>query len=126
MVIRKPIVILTQRTPTKQIFSYRRMRKVSNEKFNTGTAKGFYETQIKEAVLQACDLLADPAQWNRNFRRTAASVSLSVVYGYPTLTSEEDQVVLVINNFTTRLFNAVNMGAHLVEFFPWLRHLPSR
>jgi hypothetical protein len=101
------------------------MRKVSNEKFNTSTVKGFYETQIKEAVLQACDLLADPAQWNRNFRRTAASVSLSVVYGYPTLASEEDQVVLVINNFTSRLFNAVNMGAHLVEFFPWLRHLPS-
>ena len=102
------------------------MRKVANEKFSTGCVKEFYETQIKEAVIQACDLLAEPSQWNRNFRRTAASVSLSVIYGYPPLTSDEDHVVQVINNFTACLFYAVNMGAHLVEFFPWLRHLPSR
>jgi len=101
------------------------MRKVADEKFSTGSVKGFYETQIKEAVVQACGLLAEPAQWNRNFRRTAASVSLSVIYGYPTLTSEEDHIVRVINNFTTCLFTAVNMGAYLVEFFPWLQLLPS-
>jgi hypothetical protein len=101
------------------------MRKVANEKLSTGSVKGFYETQIKEAVLQACDLLAEPAQWDRNFRRTAASVSLSVIYGYPTLTSEQDHIVRVINNFSEGFFNAVNLGAHLVEFFPLLRHLPS-
>jgi hypothetical protein len=102
------------------------MRKVTNEKFSPSSVKGFYETQIKEAVLQACDLLAEPARWDRNFRRTAASVSLSVVYGYPSLTSEENKTVRVINNFTARLFQAVNMGAHLVEFYPWLRYIPSR
>ncbi len=101
------------------------MRKVADEKFSTGSVKAFYDTQIKEAVFQACDLLAEPARWDRNFRRTAASVSLSVVYGYPTLASDQDHIVRVINNFTMCLFNAVNMGAHVVEFFPWLRHLPS-
>ncbi len=102
------------------------MRKASNERLSTSSVKEFYETQMKEAVLQACDLLAEPTQWNRHFRRTAASVSLSVVYGYPTLTSEGDHIVRVINDFTTGLFNAIRMGTHLVEFFPWLRHLPSR
>jgi hypothetical protein len=101
------------------------MRKASNDKLSTGAVKGFYETQIKEAVIQACDLFADPAQWDRNFRRTAASVSLSVVYGYPPLASDQDHIVRVINNFTTCLFIAVNMGAYWVEFFPWLRYLPS-
>ena len=101
------------------------MRKASNDKLSTSAVKGFYETQIKEAVIQACDLLAEPTQWDRNFRRTAASVSLSVVYGYPPLASDQDHIVRVINNFTSCLFKAVNMGAHLVEFFPWLRHLPS-
>jgi len=101
------------------------MRKVADEKFSTGSVKAFYDTQIKEAILQACDLIAEPAHWDRNFRRTAASVSLSVVYGYPTLASDQDHIVQVINNFTARLFEAVNMGAYLVEFFPWLRHLPS-
>ena len=101
------------------------MRKASNERLSTGSVKGFYETQIKEAIIQACDLLAEPAQWDRNFRRSAASVSLSVVYGYPSLASDQDHIVRVINNFTASLFKAVNMGAYLVEFFPWLRYLPS-
>ena len=51
---------------------------------------------------------------------------LSAVYGYPTLTSDQDHIVAVINEFTECIFKVVYMGAHLVEFFPWLRHLPSR
>ncbi|KAN0124436.1 cytochrome P450 monooxygenase [Russula decolorans] len=105
--------------------TYRRMRKAANEKLGTSSVKGFYETQIKEAVLQACDLLDESARWDRHFRRAAASMSLSAVYGYPTLTSEQDHVVVVVNEFAERIFKAVYMGAHLVEFFPWLRHLPS-
>ena len=110
----------------KNIFSQRRMRKASNEKLSTSSVKGFYETQKKEAVLQACDLLDEPARWDRHFRRAAALMSLSAVYGYPTLTSEQDNVVVVVNEFTEPIFKAVYMGAHLVEFFPWLQHLPSR
>jgi hypothetical protein len=94
------------------------MRKAASEKLSKSSVKEFYETQIKEAVVQACDLLDEPAQWDRNFRRTAASITLSVVYGHPTLSFEQDHIVQVINNFTEGLFNAVNMGAHFVEFFP--------
>ena len=81
---------------------------------------------MKEAVVQACDLVAKPALWDRHFRRTAASATLSIVYGHPTLTTEQDHIIRVINNFSERHFHAVGMGAHLVEFFPWLRHLPGR
>jgi hypothetical protein len=102
------------------------MRKAASEKLSTSSVKGFYETQMKEAVLQACDMLDDPARWDRHFRRTAASATLSVVYGHPTLTSEQDHIVRVINDFCERLFRAVPVWAHLVENFPWLRHLPSR
>ena len=102
------------------------MRKAANEKLSANSVKGFYETQTKEAVLQACDMLDEPARWDRHFRRTAASASLSAVYGHPTLTSEQDHAVVVVNEFAERLFKAVSMGSHLVEFFPWLRHIPSR
>jgi hypothetical protein len=102
------------------------MRKAANDKLSTSSVKGFYETQMTEAVLRACDLLAEPARWDRHFHRTMASMTLSVVYGYPTLTSEQDHVVRVINDLAKHLFNAVYMGAHWVQFFPWLRHLPSR
>jgi hypothetical protein len=102
------------------------MRKAASERLGTSSVKEFHETQMKEAVVQASDLLDRPARWDRHFRRTAASATLSIIYGHPTLTSEQDHIVRVINNFSERIFNAVPMGAHLVEIFPWLRHLPSR
>ncbi len=110
----------------KKNSSYRRMHKPSNEKLSASSVKGFYETQMKEAVLQACNLLDDPIQWDRHYRRTAASMTLSVVYGHPTLTSDQDHIVVVINELAERLLGTVFMGAYLVDFFPWLRHLPSR
>jgi hypothetical protein len=71
-------------------------------------------------------MLASPARWDRHFRRAAASLALSVFYGYPTLKSEKDPVVEAINNLTERLVKAALPGAHLVQFFPWMRYLPSR
>ena len=81
---------------------------------------------MKEAVIQACDLLDQPAQWDRHFRRTAASATLSIIYGHSTLTSEQDHIFRVINDFSERFNKAIPMGANLVEFFPWLQYLPSR
>ena len=101
------------------------MRKASSEKLSTSSVKGFYETQMKEAVVQACDLLDKPALWDRHYRRAAASSALSIIYGQPTLTSEQDHTVRVINDFSEGIFHAVGLGAHLVEYFPWLRHFPS-
>ena len=102
------------------------MRKAANERFSRSSVKGFYETQMKEAVLLASDILVSPARWDQHFRRAAASTTLSALYGYPTVRSERDRVVRAINDFGERLFKATFMGAHLVQFLPWLRHLPSR
>jgi hypothetical protein len=102
------------------------MRKAANDGFSKSSAKEFYETQITEAVLQASDLLVGPAQWDSHFRRAAASTTLSVLYGYPTLKSEQDHIVVAFNDFAERLFKAAAIGSYLVHFLPWLRHLPSR
>ena len=110
----------------KYNYSYRRMRKAANEKLTTTSVKGFCEIQMKEAVVLAYDLLDNPARWERHLRRTAASSTLSIVYGHPTLMSEQDHIVRVINDFSNRILHASGMGAHLVEFLPWLRYLPSR
>ena len=107
-------------------FSWRRLRRATNEGFSKSSVRKFYETQMTEAVLLASDLLGSPARWDQHFRRAATSTTLSVFYGYPTLMSEEDSNVEAINDFAERLFKAAFMGAHPVQFFPWLRHLPSR
>ncbi len=102
------------------------MRRGANEGLNTSSVKGFYETQMTEAVLLACHCLVEPAQWDRHLRRAAASMTLSALYGHPTLTSEQDDIVAAINDLAKRLFRAASLGAYWVQIFPWLRHVPSR
>jgi hypothetical protein len=101
------------------------MRKAADEKFTRGLVKGFHEKQTTEAVLLANGWLSSPASWDQHLRRASASMILSVVYGYPTITSEQDHRVEAINDFSKRLTSAAIPGAHLVEFFPWMRHVPS-
>jgi hypothetical protein len=52
------------------------MRKAANEGFSKSSVKRFYEKQTMEAILLASDCLVKPT-----FRRAAASVILSIVYG---------------------------------------------
>jgi hypothetical protein len=130
MVICKPFFLSDSTHHLKRkktfLFSWRRMRNTANQGFSKSAVKGFYETQNTEAVILASDLLAQPAQWDRHYRRAPASTTLSILYGYPTLKSEEDPIVKAINEFAERIFNAASNGTYLVHFFPWLRYLPSR
>ena len=106
--------------------SWRRMRKAADEGFSKSSVKRFYEKQMTEAVLLACDFLVKPAQWDKHFRRAAASMILSVVYGHPAITSEQDPTIEAVNDFSSRITRAAYPGTYLVEFFPWMRHIPSR
>jgi hypothetical protein len=102
------------------------MRKAANEGFNKGSVKRFHEKQTMEAILITSDFFAKPVQWDRHFRRAAASMIMSVVYGHPAITSEHDHSAEAINDFAARLTIAAYPGAYLVEFFTWMRHIPSR
>ena len=102
------------------------MRRATDEGISKSAVKGFYETQMTEAVLMAGGFLDSPALWDQHTRRATTSMILSVLYGFPTLKSEQDHNVEAVYDFTERLLKAVVVGAHLVQFFPWLRHLPSR
>jgi hypothetical protein len=102
------------------------MRKAAHEGLNKGVVKDFHEAQTTEALLLAAEGLAEPGRWDRHLRRAAASMVLSVVYDKPTIRSEQDQNVTLINDFVQRLTRAAYPGAHLVEFFPWMLYIPSR
>ena len=109
-----------------KIPSWRRMRRASDERFNKGSVKAFYEKQTAAAVLLVYDWLAQPAQWDRHLRHAAGSMIMSIVYGYPTIRSEHDHTIDAVDDFTKRIFRAAYPGTYLVEFFPWMRHVPSR
>ncbi|KAI9465400.1 cytochrome P450 [Lactarius psammicola] len=105
---------------------WRRMRKAAHEGLNKGVVKDFHGTQTKEALILASDGLNSPTEWDKHLRRAAASMVLSVVYDQPTIKPGQDHNVRLINDFVQRLTRAAYPGAHLVEFFPWMRYIPSR
>ena len=51
---------------------------------------------------------------------------LSVVYGRPAITSEQDPTIEAVNSFASRVTRAAYPGVFLVYCFPWMRHIPSR
>ena len=102
------------------------MRRAATEGFFKDSVNRFYEKQITEAVLLASDTLANPAKWDQNVNRAAASMILSVVYGHPPMITEKNHVVDLITDCFHRLTRAAYPGAYLVEFFHWMQYIPSR
>lgn len=102
------------------------MRKAAHEGLNKGVVRDFHGTQTKEALILASDGLRNSAEWDKHLRRAAASMVLSVVYDQPTIKPGQDDFVRLINDFVQRLTRAAYPGAHFVEFFPWMRYIPSR
>ncbi|SRR6266571_7157580 len=102
------------------------MRKAVHEGLSKSIAESFKVPQLNEALLLTSGLLAQPAMWDKHLRRTTASIIMSVTYDTPPIVSELDSAVKAINDFVARLTRAALPGAHFVEFFPWMRRIPSR
>ncbi|KAJ7108038.1 cytochrome P450 [Mycena crocata] len=103
---------------------WRRMRRAAHEGLNKNVAHKFHPIQSKEAILLTHGLLVNPGAWDSHFRRTAASVVLSMVYDMPALLSEDDKNIKLINDFVERLVQAAYPGTYFVEYFTWMRYLP--
>ena len=102
------------------------MRKAAHESLSKSVLESFKTRQLNEAILLTTGLLAQPAMWDEHFRRTSASVVMSITYDTPPIASEHDGNVKAINEFVARMARAALPGAHFVEFFPWMMYIPSR
>ena len=69
-------------------------------------------------------LLANPENREKHIQRTAASAIMSILYDYPTLASEQDKVVQDMDRMIHWAARAV-VASSLVEFFPWMMHVPK-
>jgi hypothetical protein len=121
------------------------MRRAAHEGLHKGAAKDFYPGQEKEAILLTEDILKDPDHWDDHFQRyipvvglapaktdlplpysrTTSSTIMSMVYDAPVLQSHHDSSIAGVNDFIGRLVHAANPGAYFVEYFPWMKYIPS-
>jgi hypothetical protein len=102
------------------------MRKAAHEGLTKSAVESFKRPQFKEAVLLASGLLAQPATMDNHLRRAGTSMIMSVTYDVPPIVSELDPGMKAINDFAARVTRAALPGSHFVEFFPWMRYIPSR
>ena len=81
---------------------------------------------FKDAILLAFAILKTPDALDGHIKRYAASATMSILYDYPTLEDEHDETIMEIHAFINHFSAACAPGAHLVEFFPWMIHIPER
>jgi hypothetical protein len=106
--------------------SWRRTRRAAHERLTKGVVREYRPVFLKEAILLASAVLKTPDALQSHFERAAASAIMSITYDYPTLGDEHDKTITEIHAFIDRLSAAGAPGAHLVEFFPWMMHIPER
>ncbi|KAH8977249.1 cytochrome P450 [Lactarius hatsudake] len=105
---------------------WRRFRRPAVEGFSKSVVPDFYPIQSREAIMLALALMKSPPSVKKHFRRHAWSIILSINYRLPPVESEDDPVIIGIVDHVERISHEVEPGARLVEYFPWMRYIPSR
>ncbi|KAH9040501.1 cytochrome P450 [Lactarius pseudohatsudake] len=105
---------------------WRRGRRAAHQVLTKAAVRGYHNVLHKEGVLLASALLANPGALEKHFQCAAASATMSILYDYPTLESENDKNLKEILAYTKRTSRATAPGAHFVELFPWMLHIPER
>ncbi|KAI9442993.1 cytochrome P450 [Lactarius indigo] len=104
---------------------WRRTRRAAHESLTRSTVRDYHPILHKEAILLASALLDSPEAREKHFQRSAASETMSILYDYPTLKTENDKTLKEIHAFNDYVSEAAVPGAHLVELFPWMMLIPD-
>ena len=105
---------------------WRRFRRVAVEGFSKSVVPNFYPVQGREALRLGLSLIRSPSDPEKHFQRHASSIMLSVNYHFPPVESEDDPVVVELAKLVEHTVHEMEPGARLVEFFTWMKYIPSR
>ncbi|KAG7094601.1 hypothetical protein E1B28_005426 [Marasmius oreades] len=105
----------------KQFIKHRRML---HEFLNQHTCLDYLPTQTEEARKLVRNIIAEPDEFRNYLARFAASSILRVAYGQ-SIESDSDPFLGMIHDVTEAVNKGGAPGNTPVDFFPWLRHLPS-
>ena len=104
---------------------WRLFRKSAHEGIHKSLVNNIRPIQVSEALLLTCGILINPGLWNEHNHLAAVSTLARVVYGLSPITSEQDAALSLSRSYVTRIVRAGRPSAHLVEYFTWMKHLPS-
>ena len=107
-------------------YRLRRFRRVAVEGFSKSAVQHFHPIQHREAFILALALMKSPPNLEKHFHRHSASIMFSVNYHFPPVQSEDDPLLVELEDHIRRFLHEVQPGTRLVEYLPWLRYIPSR
>jgi len=102
------------------------MRRASHDALTKAVVQRYYPIQTKEANILVTSLLTNPRDKKQHFLRAGASTIMAILYDYPTLSSAHDKAIEEIGNSVQRSVRTASLGSTLVEFLPWMLHIPQR
>ena len=102
------------------------MRRASHDALKKSVVQRYYPIQTKEANILVTSLLNNPKDIKSHFMRAGASTIMAILYDYPTLPSAHEKAIKEIGNSVERSVRAASLGSTLVEFLPWMLHIPQR
>ncbi|KAG9313212.1 cytochrome P450 [Chiua virens] len=102
----------------------RRMRRAAYSHLQPKVAMMYEEIQAEAAKGIILDILNHPKQVVQHAERYASAVILRVMYGKSTPTSNDDPEVVRVKQ-TIEKFQSAFAQIHLVDYFPWLKHMPG-
>ncbi|KAH9071052.1 cytochrome P450 [Lactarius deliciosus] len=105
---------------------WRRGRRAAHQVLSKAAVRGYHNVLRREGVLLASALLANSGALEKHFQRAAASATMTILYDYPTLETENDKNLKEILVYAERQSTMNAPGAYLVELFPWMLHIPER
>ena len=74
----------------------------------------------------ALALIKNPPDTEKHLQRHGSSIMLSVNYHLPPVDSEDDPIIVGVMKHVERIMHETRPGTRLVEFFTWMRYIPSR
>ena len=102
------------------------MRKAAREALNKEVLNnGYHPIFLREAVILAFGLVKDSATQNNHIHQATLSALVTILYNKEPLKSMKDPVIAWLHKYSCQFMRAAMLGAHLVEIFTWMRHIPS-
>ncbi|PIL22785.1 cytochrome P450 [Ganoderma sinense ZZ0214-1] len=103
---------------------WRRYRRLFWQHFHPGVVSKYHGVQRDESRQFLKKLLTYPERLEEHIRHTFAASVLKTVYGID-VAKEGDRIIEVIDTSMEGVSVALTPGAFLVEYLPFLRHIPE-
>nr|BAK09423.1 cytochrome P450 [Postia placenta] len=103
---------------------WKRHRKYLQQFFHKQNIPKYYNIELKEVHHLLNDFLDDPENFTAHIKRLAGGVTMMLTYGHE-VKSLEDPFIRVAEKGVLTIEAVGAVGAHVVDFVPWIRHLPD-